>query len=136
YGPDMRLTELQIASEFETSRTPVREAMRLLAADGLVIFKPNSGTLVRSWTPQQIRQIFELRVLIESEMARLAALHITPTQIDQLRALQDELESGGLDISDANATRMAPLNRQFHRAISESCQNERLIDSLSSAIEM
>lgn len=136
YGPDMRLTELQIASEFDTSRTPVREAMRLLAADGLVIFKPNSGTLVRSWTPQQIRQIFELRVLIESEVARLAALHITAAQVDELRALQDDMEAGGVDVADANATRMAPLNRRFHRAIAESCQNDRLVASLSSAIEM
>ncbi len=136
YGPDMRLTEIQIASEFETSRTPVREAMRLLAADGLVIFRPNSGTFVRSWAPKQIREIFELRVLVESEVARLAALHISATQMNALRTLQDDIEANGVDVTQDNANRMAPLNRQFHRVIAEACHNERLVDSLSTAIEM
>lgn len=136
YGPDMRLTEVQIASEFETSRTPVREAMRLLAADGLVIFRPNSGTFVRSWEPQQIREIFELRVLVESEVARLAAMHISTPQVGALRKLQDDIESRGVDVSEDNANRMAHLNRQFHRVIAEACHNERLVESLSAAIEM
>lgn len=83
-----------------------------------------------------IHQIFELRVLIESEVARLAALHINNDQVDQLRALQDDLESSGVDVAEANAARMAPLNRQFHRVIAESCHNDRLVASLSSAIEM
>lgn len=136
YGPDMRLTELQFSAEFETSRTPVREAMRLLAADGLVIFKPNSGTLVRSWTEEQIRHIFELRVLVESEVARLAALNIIPGQVDQLRELQENIESGGVDIGVENRNRIAPLNRKFHRVLADACQNKRLVESLSTSIDM
>ena len=52
YAPGERLTEQSIAAEFSTSRTPVREAMRQLVADGFADFKPNSGTSVRRWTPE------------------------------------------------------------------------------------
>ncbi len=136
YGPGSRLTEQQIAREFDTSRTPVREAMRLLAADGFVVFKPNSGTLVRSWSSTQIREIFELRVLIEGEIAGLAALKISADQIAQLRALQDDMESEGADTSDANAARLGPLNREFHRVIAQASRSERLVSTLANAIEM
>lgn len=136
YGPGARLTEQQIAREFDTSRTPVREAMRLLAADGFVVFKPNSGTLVRSWSPAQIREIFELRVLIEGEIAGLAALKISADQIARLRALQDDMESGGADTSETNAARLGPLNREFHRVIAQASRSERLVSTLANAIEM
>ena len=55
YAPGARITEKNIAQEFNTSRTPVREAMRQLVADGFALFKPNSGTVVRQWTPGQVR---------------------------------------------------------------------------------
>ena len=61
--PASRITEQQVAGEFDTSRTPVREAMRQLAADGFVLFKPNSGTVVREWTAGQIHDIFQLRLI-------------------------------------------------------------------------
>ena len=55
YASGDRITEKNVAQEFNTSRTPVREAMRQLVADGFALFKPNSGTVVRSWTPEQVR---------------------------------------------------------------------------------
>lgn len=136
YGPGMRLTEQQMAAEFNTSRTPVREAMRLLTADGFVIFKPNSGTIVRTWSSAQIAEIFELRVLIEGEIAGHAARHIEPDEIAQLQALQDDIESGGPDPSEANAARIGRLNRDFHRVIAQASRHERLIATLANAIEL
>jgi DNA-binding GntR family transcriptional regulator len=136
YGQGTRLTEQQLAQEFETSRTPVREAMRRLAADGFVDFKPNSGTVVRSWSSEEIRQIFELRVLIEGEIAGLAALHISVEAVQRLRVLQDEMEAAGMDTSAANTARIAPLNREFHRVIASASHDERLVATLANAIEM
>ncbi len=136
YRQGARLTEQQLAAEFETSRTPVREAMRRLAADGFVIFKPNSGTMVRTWSAEEIRQIFELRVLIEGEIAELAARHITAAQVGQLRALQDDMERQGVDTSATNTARIGPLNREFHRVIASASHSERLVATLAGAIEM
>src|SRR3546814_9514056 len=69
HASGMRITEQQIAAEFQTSRTPVREAMRLLVADGFLLFEPNRGVVVRSWTLAQMREVFDARILIASEIA-------------------------------------------------------------------
>jgi DNA-binding GntR family transcriptional regulator len=93
YAPGSRITEQQVASEFSTSRTPVREAMRLLVADGFAYFKPNSGTVVREWTREQMREIFDVRVLLEGEIAAAAAQHITGEDLAELVRLQDQIEA-------------------------------------------
>lgn len=136
YPPGARLTEQHIAAEFNTSRTPVREAMRQLVADGFALFKPNSGTVVRSWTPEQVREIFDLRALIESEIAGLAAERMVAADIATLAQLQDDIESRGADTDADNTARIGPLNREFHGLIARASQNERLVAMLSSAIEV
>lgn len=136
YPPGGRITEQQVATEFNTSRTPVREALRQLVADGFARFKPNSGTVVREWTPEEMRQIFELRVFIESEIAGYAATRITAEELAQLERIQDEIETGGADISVENTARIGRLNREFHRILAEASRNERLVSMLASAIEV
>lgn len=134
--PGARITEQRIAAEFNTSRTPVREAMRQLVADGFARFKPNSGTVVREWTSEQLVQLFEVRVFIESEIAGHAATRITAQELAELGRLQDAIEARGADISAENTARIAPLNRDFHRILAEASHNERLVAMLASAIEM
>lgn len=134
--PGSRVTEQQVAGEFDTSRTPVREAMRLLAADGFVLFKPNSGTVVREWTAGQIHDIFQLRLLVEGEIAGQVAAHIAASAIDELEAVQDEIEARGPDTRAANAARVGTLNRRFHRIVADACRNEQLTGVLASAIAM
>lgn len=135
-APGSRLTEQFIAAEFKSSRTPVREAMRQLVADGFAVFKPNSGTVVRQWTKPQMSEIFDLRILIESEIAGLAARRISLQETDELTKLQHEIESGGADIGMENTVRIGPLNREFHRVIAQASQNERLVGMLANAIEI
>lgn len=136
YAPGARITEQTIAAEFSSSRTPVREAMRQLVADGFALFKPNSGTVVRQWTPAQKREIFDLRALIETEIAGLAALRIGKVEIEMLAKLQDEIEAQGADLSVDNTARIGRLNRDFHNAIARASQNERLVSMLATAIEI
>ncbi len=135
YGQGMRLTEQQIAAEFKTSRTPVREAMRQLTADGFLVFKPNSGTMVRAWTTEQIHELFDLRVLIESEIAHHAAQRIGEAQLAELVHVQDEIETQGADTSEENTARIGHLNRRFHGLIAQASASERLTKVLSNAIE-
>lgn len=136
YPPGGRITEQQVAAEFNTSRTPVREAMRQLVADGFARFKPNSGTVVREWPAEEMRQIFELRVLIESEIAGYAAERISAEEIAQLARLQDDIEAEGPDTQARNTARIGPLNREFHRILAEASRNERLVRMLAGAIEV
>ena len=136
YAPGARMTEQAIAAEFSTSRTPVREAMRQLVADGFARFRPNSGTVVREWTPEQMAQVFELRVFIESEIAGYAATRITAQELAELARLQDEIEAHGPDIGAENTARIGRLNREFHRILAEASRNERLVAMLASAIEV
>src|SRR5690606_27528129 len=82
------------------------------------------------------QQIFELRVLIEAEVAGQAAAAITQEEIAELARVQDEIEARGADTSLDNTTRIGRLNREFHRVLAEASRNERLVSTLASAIEM
>lgn len=136
YPPGMRITEQNIAAEFNSSRTPVREALRVLAADGFLVFTPNSGTVVREWVPDQVRELFDLRSLIESEIAGLAAQKISSKDLDKLKALQDQIEIHGALATTENANRISPINREFHQTVAQAGKNERLVLMLASAIEI
>ncbi|MFZ9958351.1 MAG: GntR family transcriptional regulator [Burkholderiaceae bacterium] len=136
FPPGMRITEQNIAAEFSSSRTPVREALRVLAADGFLVFTPNSGTVVREWVPEQVREIFDLRSLIESEIAGLAAQKISRKDIESLKALQDKIELQGAIVTLENANRISPINREFHQIVAQAGQNERLVLMLAGAIEI
>jgi DNA-binding GntR family transcriptional regulator len=136
YQPGQRLTEQSFADEFSASRTPVREAMRMLAAEGYVDFKPNSGTIVRTWTLDQILEIFRLRATLEADICGYAALHISDAQIAELAVLQDQIELNGLDSGEENASRVGKLNRRFHDIIALASGQERMVSVLAKAIEV
>lgn len=72
--PGSRLREEEIAERFGVSRTPVREALRRLEADGLVIVTPNRGAEVVRWRDDDIAELVELRAMLEGQAARRAAL--------------------------------------------------------------
>lgn len=136
YASGMRLTEEQLANELGTSRTPVREAMRQLVAEGFLYFKPNSGTFVKAWTDAEVREIFDLRLLLESEVAAEAAVHIEPAQLRELATLQGDIESRGCDISEGNLARISVLNRRFHALLGAASRNTRLVAQLANCIEV
>jgi DNA-binding GntR family transcriptional regulator len=130
-----RLTEWQIADALGTSRTPVREAMRRLVGDGVLRFQRNVGTFVGSYTAKEIAELFELRALLESEVAAAAARAISADQLAQLRALQSQIEEQGVALDRANLLRIAALNRDFHRLIAQASDSPRMTSMLVNAIE-
>ncbi len=84
YEPGQRLHEIDLAASLNVSRSPVREALRRLAADGLVVEKPNRGVFVRQFTPRDIEEIFGVRVLLESYCIRRSVDNLTPQRKEQL----------------------------------------------------
>lgn len=135
YASGTRLTEWMIADELGTSRTPVREAMRRLVGDGFLKFRPNHGTFVQTWSTKDIEELFDLRGLLESEIAGTAAGRMAASQIESLAGLQDRIEERGADLGHENLSRIAMLNRDFHQLIAQASESARLVGMLTNAIE-
>lgn len=135
FAAGMRLTEWQIADALGTSRTPVREAMRRLVGDGILRFQPNHGTFVGSFTAKEIGELFDLRALLESEVAGAAARSISDDQVGRLKELQDRIEERGIDLRRENIERIAAHNREFHRVIAQASDSPRMVKMLTDAIE-
>lgn len=135
FAPGTRLTEWKIADALGTSRTPVREAMRRLVGDGFLQFQPNYGTFVGTWTAKEIGDLFELRALLESEIAGAAARRISAAQLQRLTTLQAQIEEGGANLDRNNLARIATLNRDFHLVIAEASDSPRMVSMLTNAIE-
>lgn len=87
------LRQEELAAEFGVSRIPVREALNKLQAEGLVVVEPNRGAFVANLTAVDVREVFDLRVLLECDALRHAIPRHTPRTLRQLHALQAELDA-------------------------------------------
>lgn len=129
------ITARQLAEATGLSRTPVREAMRRLEAEGLITLIPNRGAFVARWTESEIEQIYELRVLLESFAAQVAAERINDEQRAELRSLAQEM--GRLvEQRPVNVEAIAEVNDRFHKGVLEACGNPRLRDLLGTITEV
>jgi len=122
-APGDRLDEEELAARLSTSRTPVREALRKLAASGLVTIRPRAGAHVTRPTMTEIIELFETVSALEAFAARLAAERATVAQLESIQAahaLCNDLAASG----DAKAYFEA--NRVFHNAVWEAANNQVL----------
>ncbi|MDX5359720.1 MAG: GntR family transcriptional regulator [Alphaproteobacteria bacterium] len=122
------LREQELAEHLGVSRTPVRDALRRLASEGLVEIETHVGCRVRGWKPADIDEIFGLRAELEGYAARRAATRLDPAALAELEDLCHRMEEAILaDVDDpARRERIAPLNERFHAIILEAAQNDRL----------
>ena len=91
YEPGQRLNEVELARSLSVSRSPVREALRRLAADGLVVELPNRGVFGREFTPQDIQEIFDVRVLLESYCIQRSVQFMTTEHKQELMRCLDQI---------------------------------------------
>ncbi|MGI3170300.1 GntR family transcriptional regulator [Pseudooceanicola sp. C21-150M6] len=117
--PGARLMEVELAARFETSRTPVREALRRLEAEGLITHVPRAGATVRRLDYAEIVELYEMRAVIEGTAARLAARVASAVEIAALTEINHALRG-------ARGSEAAALNRQFHRQMLEAARNRFL----------
>ncbi len=118
------LREVALSQELGLSRTPVREALRTLAAEGLVELVHNRGARVVVWTEQDVDETYRLRALLEGEAAGLAARRARP---DQLAAVQRAQEAYERSIDrGAPAVEVAAGNDAFHAAVLAASGSTRL----------
>jgi DNA-binding GntR family transcriptional regulator len=135
YAPSSRITELEVAEAAGVSRTPVREALRRLHAEGLVDFTPNQGAMVTNWSMADVDEIFELRALLEGYGAARAARLATPEQIAELQRLAEQQYSETQAREAGYLERIGQLNSAFHRRLQEASSSARLGRALSALLE-
>jgi DNA-binding GntR family transcriptional regulator len=118
------LRETDLAARLGASRTPVREAIRQLEADGLVTHLPRQGATLRRMDPPEVIELYEMRSVLEGTAARLAARAVTAVELAELGALNDALAAAppGPPAQD--------LNRQFHRALLDAARNRFLVKTM------
>ena len=126
YVPGQRLDEAQLAARFGASRTPLREALIQLAADGLIEIRPRRGAVVQALEPQRLVEMFEVMAELEAMCARLAARRISLTQLDELREAHQRCALLFQQVDDLDAYYHA--NQEFHFALYEASQNQFLCD--------
>ena len=116
--PGSWIDELKIAEEFGISRTPLREALKVLAAEGLVTMKVRRGAYVTEMSEKDLRDVYHLLSLLESDAAGVLATTATPAQLQTLQALHTELEAAAPE-----RERFFAVNERFHMQVLEMADN-------------
>jgi DNA-binding GntR family transcriptional regulator len=116
--PGSWIDEQQLAAAYGISRTPLREAIKVLAAEGLVTMKPRRGAYVAEMSQDDVAQVYRLLALLESDAAAEAAQRASPEQLQALQALHDKLEKLARQRDAFFAT-----NEAFHVALLEAAGN-------------
>lgn len=136
FEPNMRLNEKALINRFKISRTPLREILIRLQAEGLITMVPRVGTLVSSINIRDIREIVELRKELEGFAGALAARRRTQSQLNTFRKIIAEVdEIGNESVSDI--TRLAKLDVEFHQMLYEAARNnelKRCVDQIRSTM--
>ncbi|MDC3350299.1 GntR family transcriptional regulator, partial [bacterium] len=116
--------EIEVAKRLDLSRTPVREALRKLESDGIVEHRPRLGAVIRTLTPSEVVELYEMRLVLERTAAQMAAKHANDAEIDLLNDLNDQIAALGDDTQQA-----AALNQDFHHRIYLAGRNRFLLAS-------
>ena len=124
--PGERLDIEEIAHQYNTSITPVRDALQMLTQEGLVSIKPRSGYFVTRMTLKQLRDMMELRKILELAAVERAAMRITPAQIQELRSVH----AGYTGDDDVSYDRYTDENRKFHVTIAIASGNLELAEMI------
>ena len=121
--PGERFDVEALAKQYKTSVTPVRDALQMLSQDGLVNIKPRSGYFVARTTLKQLRDLLDLRHIMELAAIERAVVKITPEQIAELRSIH----TGYTGDDDLSYDRYTDENRRFHYGLAKASGNYELM---------
>ena len=121
--PETRLIELSIAADFGVSRTPVREALKRLAAENLVLADPSRGMVVHAPDASEIDDVFVMREALDGLAARLAAHRVTPSELSRLRLIVESMQDA---IDNDRRNQIILANQRFHDVIYAAAGNRML----------
>lgn len=126
--PGERLMEIQLANKLGVSRTPIREAIRKLELEGLVLMIPRRGAEVAQITEKSLRDVLEVRQALEELAVQLACLRITSEALDKLKETEKEFEAV---LGHEDITVVAEADVAFHDVIYMATDNQKLIQLLN-----
>lgn len=130
--PGERLMEIQLAQKLGVSRTPIREAIRKLELEGLVLTIPRRGAEVAEITEKNMQDVLEVRKSLEALAIQLACERMTATDIEELKKKNIEFQAS---LSTKDVTKIAEADVQFHDVIFAATDNQRLIQLLNNLRE-
>ncbi|MCG2634555.1 MAG: GntR family transcriptional regulator [Gammaproteobacteria bacterium] len=121
--PGSRITENELSKRFGVSRTPVREALQRLAAEGYLTIRPKQGCFIREIDIDEINDYYEVRIALEMEALALAGVNMPDSQLDALAALWDPQQ---VPKSPMPVESMAARDEQFHSSLALGAGNSVL----------
>lgn len=124
-----RLVQAELAELLEVSTTPVREALRDLAATGLIRFDPHRGGVVGEVAPKELEEIYDIRMLLEVHAMRLATQNRNQEVIDRARTIHEKM------LAEDDFADWVMLNRDFHLTIYEAADSPRLLEILQGLLD-
>ena len=127
-APGAKLNERELALQLNVSRTPLREAIKMLAAEGLVELLPNRGAVAVSLSEQDVRNTFEVMAGLEGMSGELASQRITEAQLNEIKALHFEMLAAH---ARRDLSTYYRINAQIHRAINTAANNDVLTTTYS-----
>ncbi|QSX09677.1 GntR family transcriptional regulator [Alkalibacter rhizosphaerae] len=132
FKPGQRLMEVQLAEQMGVSRTPVREAIRKLELEGLVIMVPRKGAYVAGLSSEDVKEVLEIRAVLEGLAASLAAKNAGEEEVSTLREIVDKFKQAA---SDQDVVKLIHFDSEFHDVMYRASKNKKLIQLISSLRE-
>jgi DNA-binding GntR family transcriptional regulator len=122
-APGQKIPERELCEQFGVSRTPLREALKVLASEGIVTLRPNRGAMVRPLTIEELEEVFPVMGALEALSGEIACLHITDAEVEAIRRMH------GVMVEHWRRGELQDyfrLNQRIHVAILEATRNETL----------
>ena len=133
FRPGERINEVELATQLGVSRTPVREALNRLAKDGFMNLVPNRGFYSRDLTPEGVRELYEVRMVIEQATFRFACQRATDDDIAATAAIWENVVASQPQEKSAEYwAKIAEIDELFHMEIARISKNTRLYEMLES----
>ncbi|HEX7124988.1 MAG TPA: GntR family transcriptional regulator [Thermodesulfobacteriota bacterium] len=123
--PGDRINESEIADAYHISRTPIREALRMLGQEGLVVVRPGRGAFVRVLTAEDVLEAYAVKSMTEGYAARLATQRMTDAELDTLGRYFQRMEA---EAGHPSGARYLEASRRFHNAIISASGNAALVE--------
>jgi DNA-binding GntR family transcriptional regulator len=127
YGPGYRIVIDALAEELAISALPVREAIRRLEAEGLVVYRPNAGAQVAPAEPGVFEEELTVLAVLEGYATALAAPHLGVAELERLTAINESMVEA---MEELDALRFGRLNQDFHALVIEHCGNSALLEMI------
>lgn len=131
-APGERLMEIQLAERLGVSRTPIREAIRKLELEGLVLMIPRKGAEVAKISEKSLRDVLEVRRSLEELAIELACQRMTPEAVDELEKKQEEFKEA---VEQGNPMEIAETDEAYHDVIYKGTCNDRLVQMINNLRE-